>query len=110
MNERTRQPYPSDLTDAQWNLIAPLIPPKIGKGEDRKVDLREVRNGILYVLRTGCQWDYLPHDLLDKDSVFYHYNKWNNDGTLDRMLSELHQKVRVKDGCESTPSAASVDS
>ena len=68
MIERTRKPYLFDLTDELWNLIAPLIPPKIGKGENRKVDLREAMNGILYVLRNGCQWDYLPHDLLPKVS------------------------------------------
>jgi len=110
MTEGTRKPYPSDLTDEQWNLIAPLIPPKIGKGEDRKVDLREVMNGILYVLRTGCQWDYLPHDLLPKGTTYYYFDKWKKDGTLDHLLSALHQKVRVKDGRQPTPSAASVDS
>ena len=69
MTAPTRKPYPSDLTDDQWNLIEPLIPPKVGKGEDRKGNLRGVVNGILYVLRTGCQWDYLPHDLLPKGRV-----------------------------------------
>lgn len=63
MSKTTRKAYLSDLTDAQWNIIALLIPPKVGRGEDRKVDLREVVNGILYVLRTGCQWAYLPHAL-----------------------------------------------
>ena len=110
MTEGTRKPYPSDLTDAQWEILQPLIPKKTGKGRNVSLDMREVVNTILFQQRTGCQWDYLPHDLLDKDSVFYHYNKWNNDGTLDRMLTALHQKVRVKDGREPTPSAASVDS
>ena len=110
MTERTRKPYPSDLTDDQWNLLHPLIPPKVGKGENRKVDLREVVNGILYVLRTGCQWDYLPHDLLPKGTTLYYYTKWKKDGTLDHMLSVLHQKVRVAAGREPTPSAVSVDS
>jgi putative transposase len=110
MTERTRKPYPSDLTDSQWSLIAPLIPPKIGKGEDRKVDLREVVNGILYVLRTGCQWDYLPHDFLPKGTTYYYFAKWKNDGTWEHILSALHQKVRVAAGREPTPSAGSVDS
>ena len=60
MDERTRQPYPSDLSDAQWEQLAPLIPPKVGKGRNRTVNLREAMNAILYVLRTGCQWDCLP--------------------------------------------------
>jgi len=110
MPERTRKPYPSDLTDDQWNLIEPLIPPKIGKGENRKVDLREVVNGILYFLRTGCQWDYLPHDFLPKGTTYYYFSKWTKDGTWDQILSTLHQKVRVADGREPTPSAASADS
>jgi transposase len=58
MTEGTRKPYPSDLTDDQWNILAALIPPKIGRGENRKVNLREVVNGILYFEHTGCQWDY----------------------------------------------------
>jgi putative transposase len=110
MTARTRKPYPSDLTDDQWKLIEPLIPPKIGKGENRKVDLREVINGILYVLRTGCQWDYLPHDFLPKGTTYYYFDKWKKEGRWDYLLSSLHQKVRVADGREATPSAGSVDS
>jgi len=110
MPDRTRKPYPSDLTDTQWHLLAPLIPPKIGRGETRKVDLREVLNAILYWQRTGCQWDYLPHDFPPRDTVYYYFKKWKEDGTLDQMLSSLHQKVRIADGRESTPSACSVDS
>ena len=67
MTERTRKPYPSDLTDDQWNILEPLIPPEIGKGENRKVDLREVINGILYIQRTGVQWDYIPLVFLPKE-------------------------------------------
>lgn len=110
MTERTRKPYPSDLTDDQWNILAPLIPPKIGKGEDRKVDLREVINGILYIKRTGIQWDYIPHDFPPKGTVYYYFDKWKKDGTLDHLMSSLHQKVRIADGRKATPSAASVDS
>jgi putative transposase len=110
MTERTRKPYPSDLTDAQWNILAPLIPPKVGRGENRKVDMREIVNSILYFERTGCQWDYLPHDFPPKDTVYYYFAKWKKDGTWDHMLSSLHQKVRVADGREPTPSAGAVDS
>ena len=110
MSEIVRKSYPSDLTDAQWNLLAPLIPPKIGRGENRTVNLREVVNGILYFQRTGCQWDYLPHDFPPKDTVYYYFKKWKEDGTLDHILTSLHQKVRVAEGRASTPSAGSVDS
>ena len=110
MTTPVRKPYPSALTDDQWNILAPLIPPKIGRGENRKVNLREISNGILYLLRTGCPWDYLPHDFPPKDTVYYYFKKWKEDGTLDHMLSSLHQKVRVADGREPTPSAGAVDS
>lgn len=110
MSDRTRNPYPSNLSDAQWHLLAPLIPPKIGQGETRKVNLQEVINAILYWQRTGCQWDYLPHDFPPRDTVYYYFHKWKEDGTLDHLLSSLHQKVRVADGRESTPSACSIDS
>jgi len=110
MTDFSRKPYPSDLNDAQWNLLAPLIPPKVGKGENRKVNLREVMNGILYFLRTGCQWDYLPHDFPPKDTVYYYFAKWKKDGTLDNMLTHLRQKVRVAEERKPTPSASSIDS
>jgi putative transposase len=105
-----RKSYPSDLSDAQWTILASLIPPKIGKGENRKVNLREVVNAIFYQLRTGCQWDYLPHDFPPRDTVYYYFAKWRDDGTLDNIQSTLHQKVRLADGRESTPSAGSIDS
>jgi putative transposase len=110
MPENTRKSYPSDLSDQHWSLLAPLIPPKIGRGENRKVNLREIVNAILYWHRTGCQWEYLPHDFPPKDTVYYYFKKWKEDGTLDHMQSALHQQVRVTDGRESTPSAGSIDS
>ena len=110
MTEMTRKSYPTDLSDAQWNILAALIPPKIGRGENRKVNLREVVNAIFYQLRTGCQWDYLPHDFPPRDTVYYYFAKWRDDGTLNKIQSTLHQKVRIADGRESTPSACSIDS
>jgi putative transposase len=71
MSEGTRQPYPSDMSDAQWEQLAPLIPPKIGKGKNRTVNLREVMNAILYFLRTGCQWVYLPRNFPPFSTVYY---------------------------------------
>jgi putative transposase len=110
MTALPRKPYPSDLSDDQWNILEPLIPPKVGKGETRKVNLREIMNGILYFLRTGCQWDYLPHDFPPNDTVYYYFAKWKKDGTLDNMLSNLHQKVRVAEKRKPTPSAGCIDS
>ena len=110
MSEGTRKAYPSDLSDAQWGQLAALIPPKVGKGNKRTVNLREVMNAILYFMRTGCQWDYLPHDFPPKDTVYYYFAKWTQDGTLNNMLASLHEKLRVKEGREPTPSAGSVDS
>jgi len=110
MTERTRKAYSTDLSDDQWNILAPLIPPKVGKGRNQEVDLREIVNAIFYWLRTGCQWRNLPHDFPPHDTVFYHYNKWKKKGVWQRMLTTLHQQVRIADGRESTPSAGSVDS
>jgi len=110
MVEGTRQAYPSDMSDAQWEQLAPLIPPKIGKGKNRTVNLREVMNAILYFLRTGCQWAYLPRDFPPWNTVYYYFAKWSKDGTLNIMLTTLHQKLRVREGREPTPSAGSVDS
>ena len=110
MPERTHNPYPSDRTDAPWHLLAPLIPPKIGREEDRKVDMREVFNAILFLQRTGCQWNYLPHDFPPNGTVYYYFDQWKKGGTFDAMSTTLHQKVRVAEGRASTPSAGSVDS
>ena len=107
MSEGTRVGYPSDMSDAQWEQLAPLIPPKIGKGRNRTVPLREVMNAILYFLRTGCQWQYLPRDFPPSGTVYYYYAKWSKDGTLNIMLASLHEKVRVMEGREPTPSAGS---
>lgn len=103
--DTTRKAYKSDLTDARWELIAPMIPPKAKRGRKRTIDLREVFNAISYILRTGSQWDYLPHDFPPKDSVFYYYNKWMKDGTLDRINSQMNEGMRILEGREPTPSA-----
>jgi putative transposase len=110
MSEWSRKAYPSDLSDAEWEQISPLIPPKVGRGKNRTVNLREVMNAILYILRTGCQWAYLPRDFPPSGTVYYYYAKWSNDGTINNMLVSLHQKVRIMEGREPTPSAGSVDS
>src|SRR5438094_3191738 len=104
-----RKPYPSDLTDAQWEIIRPLIP--VNKvGRPRLVDMREVLNSILYLVRSGCQWDMLPHDLLPKSTVYDYFAQWRDDGTWQKILDALRASVRVAAGREPTPSAACIDS
>jgi putative transposase len=106
-----RQSYPSDLTDEQWLLLAPLLPSEVeGLGRPREVDFRELINAILYLNRSGCQWDMLPHDLPPKSTVYDYFAKWRDDGTWQRMMDALRVQVRVAAGREPTPSAASVDS
>ena len=76
--------YPSDTSDAQWALIEPHLPPEPGGGRPRKTDMRDVFDAILYILRTGCQWRYLPVDFPPKSTVWRYFDRWRRDGTLDR--------------------------
>ena len=105
----TRKAYPTDLSNEQWALIEPLIPPAKPGGRPREVDLREVLNSILYLHRTGCQWEMLPHDLLPKSTVYEYFALWRDDSTLTAMLAALRGQVRVQEGREPTPSAACID-
>ena len=102
--------YPSDLADAEWALIAPLIPPAKHGGRKRSVDLREVLNGIFYVLSTGGQWNALPKDLPPKSTVYDYFDLWEWDGTLERIHHELYVAMRDQEGREASPSAAVIDS
>jgi transposase len=104
-----RKPYPSDLTDEQWEIIKPLIPVN-SVGRPREVEMREVLNTIFYQNRSGCQWDMLPHDLLAKSTVYDYFAQWRDDGTWQEILDALRQKVRVADGRQPSPSAGSIDS
>jgi putative transposase len=105
-----RKPYRTDLTDAQWKLIKPLIPPAKPGGRPREVNMREILNTLLYQARTGCQWELLPHDLLPKSTVYDYFGQWRDDGTWQRIVDALRRKVRVEEGRDPTPSAASIDS
>ncbi len=107
-----RKPYSSDLTDGQWTLLFPLLPPERtdGLGRPREVDFREVINTILYTLRSGCQWDMLPHDLLAKSTAYRYFARWRDDGTWQKLIDALRTQVRVAAGREPTPSAACIDS
>ena len=102
--------YPSDLKDAEWALVAPLIPPARHGGRKRTVDVREVLNAIFYVLSTGCQWNALPSDLPPKSTVYDYFDLWEWNGTLERIHHELYVAVREHAGRQASPSVAIIDS
>ena len=102
--------YPSDLTDDEWAIVAPMIPPARHGGRKRSVNVREVLNGIFYVLWTGCQWKALPKDLPPKSTVHDYLELWNWDGTLERIHHALYVAVREQEGREASPTAAIIDS
>ena len=108
--ERSRLRYPSDLTDEEWGLVEPLIPPAKSGGNRRHVDVREVVNGIMYVLSTGCQWRAVPKDLPPRSTLFSYLDLWSWDGTLDRLHHALYEKCREQDEREASPTAAIIDS
>jgi putative transposase len=112
MTASTREPYLTDLTDDQWAILQPLILPAKPGGRPRQVDMREVFNTILYLNRTGCQWDMLPHDLLPKSTVYEYFSTWCRDGPWQQMMDALRAEVRKQQAPskEPTPSAASIDS
>ena len=105
-----REPYPSDLTDEQWRLIAPLLPPEKDGGRPREVDLREVLNGIFYLVKGGIPWRYMPNDLPPWGTVHFFYHQWRRDGTWEKVLDVMRTRVRHKAGRKKSPSAAIVDS
>ena len=102
--------YESDLTDAEWALVAPLIRPARRGGRPRTVDIREVLNAIFYVLWTGCQWKALPKDLPPRSTVWEYLDLWDWDGTLGRIHHALYVEVREKVGREASPTTAIIDS
>ncbi|MGH8399367.1 MAG: IS5 family transposase [Gammaproteobacteria bacterium] len=104
-----RQPYPSDLSDSQWELITNLFA-EAETGRPREVDIRAVVDAIFYVNRTGVQWRYLPHDFPRWDVVYSYFRKWGADGTWDQLQRFLRQGVRQAATREATPSMACVDS
>jgi putative transposase len=109
----TTQPralYDTDLTDAQWEILRPLLPPPPGGGRPRTTDMREVLNAILYVLRSGCAWDLLPHDFPPAGTVYGYFRQWQRDGTIMRIHETLRPRVREASEHAPEPSAASLDS
>jgi putative transposase len=105
-----RKRYPSDLTDAQWAILEPLIPPARHGGAPRTADMREVLNTLFYQARSGCQWDMLPHDLVPKSTAYDYFLRWRDDGTWQHLVDALRVRVRVAEGREPTPSAGAIDS
>jgi putative transposase len=110
--KQSRKAYPSDLTDGQWTILEPLIPPArtAGGGRPREVDMREVVNTIFYLNRSGCQWDMLPHDLLPKSTVYDYFVQWRDDGTMATLVNALRVQIRTTVQREPTPSAICIDS
>jgi putative transposase len=105
-----RQPYPTDLTDKQWEIIKPLIPAAKSGGRERTTDIREILNAVFYVLKSGCDWRMLPHDFPKWQTVYDYFNKWKDDGTWEQVHNKLRDKVRLKAGKHKQPTAGIMDS
>jgi len=107
---RDKLRYPSDLTDDEWSQVAPLIPPAKRGGRRREVDVREVLNGIMYVLSTGCQWRYVPGDLPPRSTLHDYLQRWDYDGTLGNIHYALYQRCREQVDRDASPTACVIDS
>jgi putative transposase len=107
---RDRKAYPSDLTDAEWEILEPLIPAVSPNATIETISRREIVNGILYVLRSGCPWRMLPHDLPAWGTVYSYFCKWRDEGVWDQVLQALRRRMRQKQGRDEEPSAAVIDS
>ena len=101
--DRSQLRYPSDLTDEEWKLVEPLIPPGKRGGGKRTVIMREVVNGLMYILSTGCQWRAIPKDLPPSSTVYDYFDLWSWDGTLDRMHEVLYVECREGPGARPAP-------
>lgn len=108
--DRSRLRYPSDVTDEEWTLIAPLIPPAKRGGNKRTVNLRAIVNGLMYILSTGCQWRAIPKDLPPRSTLHDYFDLWNWDGTLDRVHHALYAECRERAAHAASPTAAIIDS
>jgi putative transposase len=106
---RQRLAYPTDLTDEAWQILAPLLTPAQAGGRPRKYPLREVLNGIQYVLRSGCAWRPMPHDLPHWPTAYQAFRAWRQDGTWRRIHDHLREMLRTRMGRHPQPSAAIID-
>jgi putative transposase len=105
-----RIPYPTDLTENEWYIIAPLLPASDQPGRPRKYSWRDILNAVFYVLRTGCQWRCLPHDFPHWKTAYHYLRAWRKDGTWKRIHDQLRAHLRVALGREAQPSAGIIDS
>lgn len=107
-----RPAYPSDLTDAQWALLEPLLREheSVSPGRPPTVKLREVVNALSYIKQTGCAWRHLPHDLPARSTLHYYFAQWTADGTLALIVRHLRERSRRQAGREAQPTAAIIDS
>lgn len=106
----TRRSYPSDLTDLEWEIIEPLLPPAKNRGRERKTNMREVVNAILYILSEGCQWRALPHDFPPWSTVRNYFDKWKKKNLWKNLNKVFREKLRILETREGQPSAAIIDS
>src|SRR5881227_3577075 len=100
--EAPMKPYASDLSDAEWAILEPLIPPAKPGGRPRSVNMRPILNGIFYVLRSGCAWRRLSHDYPAWSTVYDSFRKWRNDGIWEAMVKTLRERLRVQGGRQAT--------
>jgi transposase len=107
---RDRMPYSSDLSDREWQILEPLLPPEKPGGRHRAYPIREILNAIQYVLRSGCAWRAIPHDLPHWETAYHYFQRWKKDGTWQQIHDQLHTELRLRMGRESQPSAAIIDS
>jgi len=107
---RDRLRYPSDLTNEEWALVEPLIPPGKRGGGKRTVIMREVMNGLMYILSTGCQWRAIPKDLPPRSTLYDYFDLWSWDGTLERIHHALYGECREQEERQASPTAAIIDS
>ena len=108
--DRSKLRYPSDLTDEEWSHVEPLIRPGKRGGNKRTVNVREVVNGLMYILSTGCQWRAIPKDLPPRSTVYDYFELWSWDGTLDRIHDTLYVKCREQASRDASPTVAIIDS
>jgi putative transposase len=105
-----RRSYATDVTDDEWTILEPLVPPPLPGGRPAEWPRREILNAILYVLKTGCAWHLLPHDFPPYSTVFWYFRRWRKDGTWERLNTVLRERVRCQMGRDAQPSAAVIDS
>lgn len=105
-----RKPYPSDLSDVEWEVLKPFVPAPKGFGHPVEVEFREILNAIFYVQRTGCQWEMLPHDLPPYTTVYGYFQKWQRKGIWQQMHDQVRERLRTELGRDEQSTVAIADS